>query len=165
MNAPFDPTLLNSEKFAVGQPVSRKEDPILLRGEGRYTDDLTLPNQLYGVMVRSRMAHGTIRSIDADMAREMPGVHLIVTAADLAAGGIGNMPAAAGRRGDAPPTPRPPQKPLATDRVRYVGEPIAMVVAETVKQAKDAAESIFVDVDPLPAVTTASAAAARDAPH
>jgi carbon-monoxide dehydrogenase large subunit len=165
MNAPFDPTLLNSEKFAVGQPVSRKEDPILLRGEGRYTDDLNLPNQLYGVMVRSRMAHGTIRSIDADMAREMPGVHLIVTAADLAAGGIGNMPAAAGKHRDGSATPRPPQKPLATDRVRYVGEPIAMVVAETVKQAKDAAESIFVDIDQLPAVTTASAAAAPDAPQ
>ena len=165
MNAPFDPTLLNSEKFAVGQPVSRKEDPILLRGEGRYTDDLNLPNQLYGVMVRSRMAHGTIRSIDADMAREMPGVHLIVTASDLAAGGIGNMPAAAGKNRDGSATPRPPQKPLATDRVRYVGEPIAMVVAETAKQAKDAAESIFVDIDQLPAVTTASAAAAPDAPQ
>jgi carbon-monoxide dehydrogenase large subunit len=165
MNAPFDPTLLNSEKFAVGQPVSRKEDPILLRGEGRYTDDLNLPNQLYGVMVRSRMAHGEIRSIDADMAREMPGVHLIVTAADLVRGGIGNMTAAAGKNRDGSPTPRPPQKPLATDHVRYVGEPIARVVAETAKQAKDAAESIFVDIDQLPAVTTASAAAAPDAPQ
>ena len=66
MNAPFDPTLLMNEKFAVGQPVSRKEDPVLLRGEGRYTDDLNCPGQLYGVMVRSRMAHGELRSIDAD---------------------------------------------------------------------------------------------------
>src|SRR5580704_10034276 len=165
MNAPFDPTLLLNEKFAVGQPVSRKEDPVLLRGEGRYTDDLYCPGQLYGVMVRSRMGHGELRSIDADGAREMPGVHMVITAADLDAGGIKNMPAAAGKHRDGTPTPRPPQGPLATDRVRYVGEPIAMVVAETVKLAKDAAESIFVDIDPLPAVTTASAAAAPDAPQ
>ena len=159
------PRSLVNEKFAVGQPVSRKEDPILLRGEGRYTDDLNLPGQLYGVMVRSRMAHGELRSIDADTAREMPGVHMIVTAADLDAAGIKNMPAAAGKHRDGTPTPRPPQRPLAIDRVRYVGEPIAMVVAETAKQAKDAAELIFVDIDPLPAVTTASAAAAPDAPQ
>jgi aerobic carbon-monoxide dehydrogenase large subunit len=165
MNAPFDPTLLLNEKFAVGQPVSRKEDPVLLRGEGRYTDDLNCSGQLYGVMVRSRMAHGELRSIDADGAREMPGVHMVITAADLDAAGIKNMPAAAGKHRDGTPTPRPPQRPLATDRVRYVGEPIAMVVAETVKLAKDAAESIFVDIDPLPAVTTASAAAAPDAPQ
>jgi carbon-monoxide dehydrogenase large subunit len=82
MNAPFDPTLLMNEKFAVGQPVSRKEDPVLLRGEGRYSDDLNLAGQLYAVVVRSRMAHGEIRSMDASMAREMPGVDLIVTAAD-----------------------------------------------------------------------------------
>jgi carbon-monoxide dehydrogenase large subunit len=164
MNAPFDPTLLMNEKFAVGQPVSRKEDPVLLRGEGRYADDLNRPGQLYGVMVRSRIAHGEMRSIDADAAREMPGVHLIITAADLDSAGIRNMPAATGKHRDGTPTPRPPQRPLATDRVRYVGEPIAMVVAETVKLAKDAAESIFVDIDPLPAVSTASAAAAPDAP-
>jgi carbon-monoxide dehydrogenase large subunit len=164
MNAPFDPTLLMNEKFAVGQPVSRKEDPVLLRGEGRYTDDLNCPGQLYGVMVRSRMAHGELRSIDADAAREMPGVHMIVTAVDLDAAGIKNMPAVAGKHRDGTPTPRPPQRPLATNRVRYVGEPIAMVVAETIQQAKDAAESIFVDIDPLQAVTTASAAAGPDAP-
>jgi carbon-monoxide dehydrogenase large subunit len=165
MNAPFDPTHLLNEKFAIGQPVSRKEDPVLLRGEGRYTDDLNCPGQLYGVMVRSRMAHGEIRSIDTDGAREMPGVHMIITAADLDVAGIKNMPAAAGKHRDGTPTPRPPQRSLATGRVRYVGEPIAMVVAETPKLAKDAAESIFVDIDALPAVTTASAAAAPDAPQ
>jgi len=71
MNAPFDPTMLMNERFGVGQPVSRKEDPVLLRDEGRYTDDLNLSGQLYGVMVRSRIAHGVLRSIDADAAREM----------------------------------------------------------------------------------------------
>jgi carbon-monoxide dehydrogenase large subunit len=164
MNAPFDPGLLPDEKFAVGQPVSRKEDPVLLRGEGRYTDDLNRAGQLYGVMVRSRIAHGILRGMETDAARDMPGVHAIITAADLDAAGIGNMPAAGGKHRDGTPTPRPPQRPLATNRVRYVGEPIAMVVADTAKQAKDAAESIFVDIDQLPAVTTASAASAPDAP-
>ena len=164
MNAPFDPSLFATEKFAVGQPVSRKEDPVLLRGEGRYTDDLNRPEQLYAVMVRSRMAHGEVRAIDADPARGMQGVHAVITARDLDAAGIRNMPAAGGKHRDGSPTPRPPQRPLATDRVRYVGEPIAMVVADTAKLAKDAAESIFVDIDALPAVTTASAAAAENAP-
>jgi carbon-monoxide dehydrogenase large subunit len=91
-------------------------------------------------------------------------VHAIITAKDLDAAGIRNMPAAAAKHRDGSPTPRPAQRPLATDRVRYVGEPIAMVVADTAKLAKDAAESIFVDIDPLPAVTTASAAATQNAP-
>ncbi len=164
MNAPFDPSLQFTEKFAVGQPVSRKEDPVLLRGEGRYSDDVNREGQLYGVMVRSRVAHGILRSIDAEAARDMPGVRAIITAADLDAAGIRNMPAAGAKHRDGSPTPRPPQRPLATDRVRYVGEPIAMVVADTGKAAKDAAEAIFADIDQLPAVTSASAAAAPDAP-
>jgi carbon-monoxide dehydrogenase large subunit len=165
MNAPFDPSLLASGKFAVGQPVSRKEDPVLLRGEGRYADDLNRPNQLYGVMVRSRIAHGTINSIDVEAAREMPGVRAVILAQDLDAAGIRNMAAAAGKNRDGTPTPRPPQRPLATGRVRYVGEPIAMVVADTSKQAKDAAEAVFADIDSLPAVTTAGEAAAPGAPQ
>jgi carbon-monoxide dehydrogenase large subunit len=165
MNVPFDPISLTAGKFAIGQPVSRKEDPVLLRGEGRYTDDLNRPNQLYAVMVRSRMAHGEIRSIDADTAREMPGVRAVILAADLDAAGVRNMPAAAAKNHDGSPTPRPVQRPLATDRVRYVGEPIAMVVAETAKLAKDAAETIFADIDPLPAVTSAGEAAVPGAPQ
>ena len=164
MNAPFDPSLLLSEKFAVGQPVSRKEDPVLLRGEGRYSDDLNREGQLHGVMVRSRVAHGIMRSIDTEAAREMPGVRAVITVSDLDAAGIRNMPAAAGKHRDGSPTPQPPQRPLAAGRVRYVGEPIAMVVAETSQEAKDAAEAIFVDIDPLPAVTTASASAEANAP-
>jgi len=164
MNAPFDPSLQLTEKFAVGQPVSRKEDPVLLRGEGRYSDDLNVAGQLYGVMVRSRVAHGLLLSVDAEAAREMPGVRAVITVADLDAAEIKNMPAAAGKNRDGSATPRPPQRPLATGRVRYVGEPIAMVVAATSKQAKDAAEAVFADIDPLPAVTCASEAAAPDAP-
>jgi carbon-monoxide dehydrogenase large subunit len=164
MDTLFDPSLQFTEKFAVGQPVSRKEDPVLLRGEGRYSDDLNRDGQLYGAMVRSRVAHGILRSVDIDSARGMPGVRAVIVAADLDAAGIKNMPAAGAKHRDGSPTPRPPQRPLATGRVRYVGEPIAMVVAETSKEAKDAAEAIFVDIDQLPAVTTASAAAAPDAP-
>jgi carbon-monoxide dehydrogenase large subunit len=164
MNAPFDPSLQLTEKFAVGQPVSRKEDPVLLRGEGRYSDDLNVPGQLYGVMVRSRVAHGVLLSVDTEAAREMPGVRAVITVADLDAAGIKNMPAAASKNRDGSATPRPPQRPLANGRVRYVGEPIAMVVAETSKQAKDAAEAVFADIDPLPAVTSASEAAAEGAP-
>jgi aerobic carbon-monoxide dehydrogenase large subunit len=164
MNAPFDPSLLAAEKFAVGQPVSRKEDPVLLRGEGRYTDDLNCPNQLYAVMVRSRMAHGIINGVDVAAAREMPGVRAAILAEDLDAAGIRNMPAAAGKNRDGSATPRPAQRPLAAGRVRYVGEPIAMVVAETSKQAKDAAEAVFADIDTLPAVTSAGEAAAPGAP-
>lgn len=143
MNAPFDPALLTSEKFAVGQPVSRKEDQVLLRGQGRHSDDLNYPGQLYGVMVRSRVAHGVLRSIDTDAARDLPGVRAIITVKELDAAGIRNMPATGGKHRDGSPTPRPAQRPLATDRVHYVGEPIAMAVAETAKQAKDAAEAVF----------------------
>jgi carbon-monoxide dehydrogenase large subunit len=138
---------------------------VLLRGEGRYTDDLNRLNQLYGVMVRSRMAHGIINSIDIEAAREMPGVRSIILAHDLDAAGIRNMAAAPGKNRDGTPTPRPPQRPLAAGRVRYVGEPIAMVVAETSKQGKDAAEAVFADIDSLPAVTTAGEAAAPGAPQ
>jgi carbon-monoxide dehydrogenase large subunit len=164
MNAPFDPLFLAAGKFAVGQSVSRKEDPVLLRGEGRYTDDLNRPDQLYAVIVRSRIAHGIINSIDVEAAREMPGVRSVILAEDLDAAGIRNMPAAVNKNRDGSPTPRPPQRPLATGRVRYVGEPLAMVVAETSKLAKDAAEVVFAGIDPLPAVTTAGEAAAPGAP-
>ena len=158
MNAPYEPSLLSSGKFAIGQPVSRKEDPVLLRGEGRYSDDLNRPGQVYGVMVRSPVAHGELRSLEVEAARAMPGVLAIITAADLDAAGIHNMPATGGKHRDGTPTPRPKQRPLATGRVRYVGEPIAMVVAETAKAAKDAAEAVFADIDALPAVTSAQAA-------
>jgi len=165
MNAPFDPSLLVTEKFAVGQPVSRKEDPVLLRGEGQYTDDLNRPNQLYAVMVRSRVAHGVIDGVDIEAALAIEGVHAVILAPELDAANVGNMPAAAGKNADGSATPRPPQRPLATGRVRYVGEPIAMVVAATPQLAKDGAEAVFASIDPLPAVTSASEAAALDAPQ
>ncbi len=172
MNAPFDPSrprsteTLEPGRFAVGQPVSRKEDPVLLRGEGRYTDDLNLPGQAYCVMVRSRVAHGTIRGIDIGAAQSMPGVLAIVLAADLPAAGIKPMNAnVTGQNHDGRPIPKPVQWALATDKVRYVGDPIAAVIAETAKQARDAAEEVMVDIDPLPAVTQPAAAAEPGAPQ
>ena len=160
MDMPMDA----NARFAIGQPVSRKEDPVLLRGEGRYSDDLSLPGQAYGVIVRSRHAHGILRAIDADAARAMPGVLGIYTAEDLTAAGIGPMQAQAGKHKDGSPTPKPHQMALAQGRVRYVGDPVALVVAETRDAARDAAEAVFLDVDPLPAVTTARDAAEPGAP-
>ncbi len=161
MDMPID---LNA-RFAIGQPVSRKEDPVLLRGEGRYSDDLSLPGQAYAVMVRSRYAHGVLLEIQADAAREMPGVLGIYTASDLSAAGIGPMQATAGKHKDGTPTPKPAQMALAQGRVRYVGDPVAIVVAETRQEARDAADAVFLDIEPLPAVTTARAAAEPGAPQ
>ena len=161
MDMPIDA----SARFAIGQPVSRKEDPVLLRGEGRYSDDLSLPGQAYGVIVRSRYAHGVLRGIDAAEALAMPGVLAVITAADLQAAGIGPMQAAGGKHRDGSPMPKPHQTPLAHGRVRYVGDPVALVVAETREAAKDAAEAVMLDIEPLPAVTDARAAAAPDAPQ
>jgi aerobic carbon-monoxide dehydrogenase large subunit len=170
MNAPVDPrtlspTRLDPGRFAVGQPVSRKEDPVLLRGEGRYTDDLNLPGQAHAVMVRSRVAHGHLRGVDIAAAREMPGVLGVYVAADLQAAGFRPLTAnVTGQNHDGRPVPKPEQWALATDKVRFVGDPIAMVVAETVAQAKDAAEAVLAEIDALPAVTTAREAAAPGAP-
>ena len=154
------------DRFAVGQPVSRTEDPVLLRGEGRYTDDLNLPGQAYAVVVRSRVAHGVLRGIDTTAARAMPGVLAVLTAGDLVAGGMQPMPASVfGHNRDGTAPRKPVQMALAQHRVRYVGDPIAVVVAETREQAKDAAETIAPAIDALPAVTSARAAAAPDAPQ
>src|SRR5579862_4528475 len=139
------------EKFAIGQSVPRSEDPMLLRGHGRYTDDVSLPGQAYAVMVRSRHGHGVIRAINAEAARKMPGVLAVYTAADLE--GYGplkcNMPL---KSRDGSPLKKPWRGALARDKVRYVGDPVACVIAETVFAAKDAAEAVEIDVDPLAAV-------------
>jgi carbon-monoxide dehydrogenase large subunit len=165
MNAPVDLTQFAEERYAVGQPVPRKEDPVLLRGEGSYADDLNLPFQAHAVMVRSTAAHGVIRSIDTAAAREMPGVLAVLTGQDLIDAGLGDMPSGmAFKMRDGGDMPKPTQPILTTDKVRFVGDPVAVVVAETAKQAKDAAEAVFVDTDVLPAVTDAAAAAAPGAP-
>src|SRR5579864_2198279 len=153
------------EKFAVGQPVPRSEDPVLLRGEGHYSDDVSLPGQAYAVMLRSTYAHGVIRRIDTSAARAMPGVLAIYTAADLEKGGIGPLPARQIMNNrDGTPMLSPVRHALATDKVRHVGEGLAAIVAETVAAAKDAAEAIVVDIVPLPAVSEPSLADAPGAP-
>jgi carbon-monoxide dehydrogenase large subunit len=165
MNGQVDLTQFAQEKYAVGQPVPRKEDPTLLRGEGLYTDDLNLPGQAYAVMVRSNTAHGNIRSIDAAAAKDLPGVLAVLTGRDLIDAGLGNMPSGMSfKMRDGSDMPKPVQPILTTDKVRFAGDPIAVVVAETAKQARDAVEAVFVDIETLPAVTDAAAAAAPGAP-
>src|ERR1700731_4713218 len=160
-----DPTLLDLDRYAIGQPVRRSEDPVLVSGKGRFTDDINLPGQAYCAIVRSHYAHGMIRGIDAAAVRGMPGVLGIYTPADLEAGGIGPLPPRQVMNNrDGTPMLSPVRCALATGKVRYVGEAIAAVVAETVAQAKDAAEAVEVEIEPSPAVTTASAAAAPGAP-
>jgi len=151
-------------KFGIGQPVLRSEDPTLVRGEGRYTDDINRPGQAYAAMVRSRDAHGVIRGIDTAVARAMPGVLAVYTAADLAGyGGLKcNLPL---KSRDGSPIRYTPRPALAGDKVRYVGDPVACVIAKTIAQAKDAAETIAMDIDPLPAVINARDAVQPGAPQ
>ncbi len=151
------------EKFAIGQSVPRKEDPLLLRGKGRYADDFSLPGQAYAVIVRSQNAHGTIRSIDVETARKMPGVLGVYTGDDLKGYGPLKCIVPFNNR-DGSPMKKPLRQALATGKVRYVGDPVACVVAETVLAAKDAAEAVSVDIEALGAVTTAEDAARTDAP-
>src|SRR5271170_6014159 len=162
----IDPGLLEpEEKFAIGQPVPRSEDPVLLRGEGHYADDIHLSGQAYAVMVRSHLAHGLIRGIDTAAARAMPGDLAVYTAADLAKGGIGPLPACQVMKNrDGTPMLTPIHYVLPSDKVRHVGQVVAAVIAETVAQAKDAAELVAFDIASLPAVTEPSQADAPDAP-
>ena len=155
---------LSLTKFGIGQPVLRSEDPTLVRGEGRYTDDVSRPGQAYAVMVRSSIAHGVIRGIDTAAAKAMPGVLAVYTAADLAGyGGLKcNLPL---KSRDGSPIRYTPRPALAGDKVRYVGDPVACVIAETIAQAKDAAEAVALDIEPLPAVISARAAAQPGAPQ
>ena len=152
-------------KFGIGQPVRRTEDPKLVRGEGRFTDDVGLAGQVYAVMVRSCNAHGIIRAIDTAAARAMPGVLGVYTGADLSAAGYGTFKCIVPfNNRDGSPMRKPPRPAMPTDKVRFVGDPIACVVAETLLQAKDAAAAVEVAIDPLPAVTDPEAAARPGAP-
>ena len=151
-------------KFGIGQPVRRTEDPMLVQGHGRYTDDIDLPGQAYAVIVRSTHAHGVIKSIDTEAARGMPGVLGVYTAGDLKSYGTFKCIVPFKNR-DGSEMKKPERRALADGKVRFVGDPVACVVAETLVQAKDAAEAVAVDIDPLPAVTLASEAAKPGAPQ
>src|SRR5271166_510563 len=159
----------------IGKALPRKEDLRLLAGAGNYSDDVNLPGQAYAVLVRSPHAHARIRSVDAAAARAIPGVLAVLTGADLAADGLKPVP-------HVPIPMRPPADILLTnrdgsehgyaphpllpvDRVRYVGEQVALVVAETLELAKDASERVVVEYEPLRPVTATLAAAEKDAPR
>ena len=163
MNLQNDPQSFALMKFGIGQPVRRTEDPMLVRGEGCYTDDIKLTGEAYAVMVRSRIAHGVIKGIDTAAARTMPGVLGVYTGADLAAYGTLKCIVPFNNR-DGTPMKRPPRPALATDKVRFVGDPVAFVVADTLLQAKDAAEAVEVDIDALPAVVRPEEASRPGAP-
>jgi aerobic carbon-monoxide dehydrogenase large subunit len=154
-------------QFGIGQPVRRFEDKRLLSGNGRFQNDVNLPGQAYGCVLRSPHAHAAIRKIDLSAARAAPGVLAIYTGDDLAAAGMGTMgvPFANNRkRPDGSPMFWRAHLGLARERVRYVGEPVLFIVAETLAQAKDAAELAEIDYDILPSVTdTADAAAGKHA--
>ncbi|HEV2301870.1 MAG TPA: xanthine dehydrogenase family protein molybdopterin-binding subunit [Stellaceae bacterium] len=146
-------------EFALGQPVSRFEDPRLLRGGGRYVDDMQLPRMAFGHVLRAGHAHARISAIDAEEARRLPGVLAVLTAADWEQAGFADLPIAGGMKGpDGRPAYRPRHPPLAQGRVRWVGDPVAFVVADSAHRAADAAELIAVDYEPLaPIVSTAEA--------
>jgi carbon-monoxide dehydrogenase large subunit len=144
-------------KHAIGQPVPRQEDPVLVQGLGRYTDDFNERGQAHAVMVRSRHAHGVIRGIDAGAALRMPGVLAVYTAKDLADyGPVLSIIPFNNRNGT--PMPQAGRPALPADKVRYVGDPVAVVVAATRVEARDAAEAVEVDIEPLPAATDPKAA-------
>jgi aerobic carbon-monoxide dehydrogenase large subunit len=151
--------------FGIGQPVRRREDRRFITGSGQFTDDIDIPGQTFGHILRSPHAHARIRAIDTAAAKAAPGVLGVFTIDDLDVDGIHEIPTQAsvpGKGGEAMFAPTRPV--LARGVVRYVGNPVAYVVAETLDQAKDAAELIEVDYDPLPAVTDLKAAAAPGAP-
>ncbi len=139
-------------KYGIGQPVSRFEDARLLRGHGRFINDVDLIGQAYAAVLRSPHAHATIRAIDTAAAARAPGVLAVYTGADVA--GLGTMTVALPRkRPDGSPLFARPHPGLARGRVRFVGDPVALIVADTPAAARDGAERVAVDYDPLPSVT------------
>ena len=158
----------------IGATVRRKEDLRLITGRGCYSDDFNFPGQAYASMVRSPHAHARIRAIDTAEARAMPGVLAVLTGQDALADGLKRIPhlAAPGtppdivlHNRDGSPVPVAPHHVLPADRVRHVGAAVAFVIAESIAQAKDAAEKVVVDYEPLPAVTQGKASVAKDAPR
>src|SRR5689334_14850535 len=152
-------------KFGIGQPVRRVEDNRFLKGQGRYVDDMALPNMAHGVNVLSPHAHARIKKIDVAKAKAAPGVLAVLTGADVAADKLGAMTAHLMPEDfGAPKGHRTFQPLLVADRVRHVGDRVAFVVAETLAQARDAAELVEVDYEPLKAVINIEDAAKPDAP-
>jgi len=153
------------DKFGIGQSVLRIEDERLLRGEACFGDDLRAEGMLHLALLRSPHAHADITAIDRTEALAMPGVIAVLTGADLVAEGTGALPTLPRtNRADGKPSEGPPRFPLARGRVRFVGDPVAAVLAETHAEAEDAAERIAVEYELLPAIVSVDAATAPDAP-
>jgi carbon-monoxide dehydrogenase large subunit len=165
MNMRVNDDSLATMKFGVGQPVRRNEDVRLIQGQGQYTDDINLKGQAYCAMFRSPVAHGVIRKIDVSAARAMPGVIAIYTGADLDRAGYAPMqPRIPFKSTDGTPMNRQQRAAMSTDKVRFVGDPLVCVIAETEAQAQDAAEAVVVDIESLPAVIEARDAVKPGAP-
>ena len=149
----------------IGASLVRREDARFLIGRGAYLDDLPFPGALRAVVLRSPHAHASLTALDAAAARALPGVRAVLTAAELAADGIGPLlPTVQANPHTGAPFAFAPQPLLAADRVRYVGEPVALILADTLAQALDGAEAVAVRYEPLPAITDADAARAPGAP-
>jgi carbon-monoxide dehydrogenase large subunit len=153
-------------EFAIGQGVSRFEDPRLIQGGGRYTDDIKLPGMAHGVVLRSQHAHAKIKSLDVTAAKAAPGVLCVLTAADIKAAGFSDLPGHGGlKRRDGSPQYKPRYPILAETHVRWVGDCVAFVVAETIAQAMDAAELIEAEFEVLPAIISTVEAPKPGAPR
>ncbi len=149
----------------IGAAVRRKEDQRFITGRGQFVDDIKLPHQVYAVIVRSSIPHGKIKKIDIDAARAAPGVVAVFTGADMAADEVGGLPCGWGvNNKDGTPMVEPPRPVLTTDVVRYVGDEVAVVIADTRANARDAADLVDIDYQTLPAVADLEAASATGAP-
>jgi carbon-monoxide dehydrogenase large subunit len=158
-------TASSTSRFGSGRSVKRVEDDALLRGQGRFADNVRVDGELHACFVRSPHPHARIRGVDVAEASRMPGVTTILTGRDLERAGVGPIPNSADfKRADGAPTATPPRHALAVDTVRFVGEAVAAVVARTPQEARDAAERVVVDYDALPAVVDVVAAIKPGAP-
>ena len=154
-------------KFGVGQPMRRVEDERLITGKGRYTDDISVEGQAHAFMVRSPHAHARIASIDAEEARNAPGVLAVFTGEDAKREGLGVIASPAAdllKNRDGTPIFKTTRHLIADERVRYAGDTVAVIVAETLNQARDAADLLIIDYEALPAVADTAGALAPDAP-
>jgi carbon-monoxide dehydrogenase large subunit len=161
----LSPDTLHPGRFGSGQSVRRLEDDALLAGAGQFTDDVSAPEQACLFFVRSPYPHARILSVDTQAAQAMPGVLFVVSGAELAAAGVKPMPGSSGfKRADGSASVSPPRHVLAHERVRFVGEAVVAVVAQTLQQARDAAEAVMVDYEELPMVVDLNDATAPVAP-
>jgi aerobic carbon-monoxide dehydrogenase large subunit len=153
-------------KFGIGQPMRRHEDLRLITGQGRYTDDIVLPRMAHAFVLRAPLAHAHIKQVAVAAARRLPGVLLVATGEDLAADGLGDVPCTVPLTNrDGTPRRDTPRPVLARGKVRHIGQPVALIVAETLNAARDAGEAIEVEYDALPAATEAKDAIAPGAPQ